>query len=79
MYLFAAILRNEFVIESAGNPLERMLVNADPFDGNKCEDKNCLANKNPNNKINCRKNNIGYEITCKLCLLAGVPESAAYD
>ena len=67
------------IIESAGNPLERMLVNVDPFEGNKCEDANCVVSKNPNNKINCRKNNVGYKIVCKLCLLAVEPESTEYD
>ena len=67
------------MIESAGNPLERMLVNVDPFEGNKCDDANCVVQKNLSNKINCRKNNVGYKIRCKLCLLAGEPESTEYD
>ena len=59
------------MIESAGNTLERMLVNKDPFDGNQCEDENCLVSKSEDNKINCRKNNVGYRIECKICLSAG--------
>ena len=52
------------MIESAGNTLERMLVNTDPFDGNQCEDENCLVSKSEDNKINCRKNNVGYLPEC---------------
>ena len=59
------------VIESAGNTLERMLVKTDPFDGNQCEDENCLVNKDGENKINCRKNNVGYKIECRICQSAG--------
>ena len=55
------------IIETAGNTLENVLVKADPFNGNKCLDKTCLPNKNPKNKISCRKNNVGYKISCKLC------------
>ena len=43
------------IIESAGNPIERMLVNVDPFNGNKCEDKKCVLSMNSSNKINGRK------------------------
>ena len=55
------------IIETAGKTLENVLVKADPFHGNKCLDKTCLPNKNPKNKISCRKNNVGYKISCKLC------------
>ena len=37
------------VIETAGNTLENVLVKSDPFGGNKCDDKNCIPNKNPKN------------------------------
>ena len=30
------------IIESAGNQIEGMLVNVDPFNGNKCENKKCV-------------------------------------
>ena len=50
------------IIETAGKTLENGLVKADPFSGNKCLDKTCLPNKNPNNKISCRENNVGYKI-----------------
>ena len=39
-----------------------MLVNVDPYDGNKCKDKECVLSENPQNKINCRKNNVGYQM-----------------
>ena len=55
------------VIESAGNTVERMLVKTDPFNGNKCGDENCVVSKDPENKINCRKNNVGYSMECKIC------------
>ena len=55
------------IIETSGKSLERCLVKTDPFGGNKCLDKNCLPSQNINNKISCRRNNIGYRIPCKLC------------
>ena len=55
------------IIETAGKPLERVLVINDPFDGNKCSDKQCLPNRNPKNHISCRRNNVGYGLTCKIC------------
>ena len=55
------------IIETSGKSLERCLVQNDPFDGNKCLDKNCLPSQNINNRISCRRNNIGYKIPCKLC------------
>lgn len=66
------------IIESAGNPIERMLVNVDPFNGNKCEDKKCVLSKNSSNKIKCRKNNVGYQMECKICLKAGMSSPATY-
>ena len=66
------------IIESAGNPLERMLVNVDPYDGNKCEDKECVLSENPQNKINFRKNNVGYQMECKLCLKDGISSPTTY-
>ena len=59
------------IVETAGKPLERVLVNNDPFDGNKCSDKQCLPNRNPKNRISCQKNNVGYELKCKICHWAG--------
>ena len=58
-------------IEAAGKPLERVLVKTDPFSGNKCSDKTCLPNRNTKNRIGCRRNNVGYELRCKLCPWAG--------
>ena len=55
------------IVETAGKPLERVLVNNDPFDGNKCNDKQCLPNRNPKTCISCRKNKVGYGLTCKIC------------
>ena len=63
------------VIETAGKTLENVLVKSDPFGGNKCDDKNCIPNKNPKNKISCRKNNVGYKIPCKLCPAAYLGET----
>ena len=63
------------VIETAGQTLENILVKSDPFGGNKCDDKNCIPNKNPKNKISCRKNNVGYKIPCKLCPAAYLGET----
>ena len=63
------------IIETAGKTLESVLVKSDPFDGNKCQDKNCLPNKNPKNKISCRKNNVGYKIPCKKCPAAYIGET----
>ena len=59
------------IIETAGKTLEQTLVNTDPFDGNKCTDEKCEPNKNPANKINCRRNCVCYRVTCLLCLAAG--------
>ena len=59
------------IIETAGRTLEQVLVNTDPFDGNKCTDEKCEPNKNPANKINCRRNSVCYRVTCRLCLAAG--------
>ena len=62
------------IIETAGQTLENVLVKLDPFTGNKCLDKKCIANKNIKNHISCRKNNIGYKIPCKLCPAAYIGE-----
>ena len=59
------------VIETAGRSLEKCLVNSDPLRGNQCSDKSCLPARNTRNKISCRRNNVGYRISCKICLLAG--------
>ena len=59
------------IIETAGKTLEQTLVNTDPFNGNKCTDKNCLPAQNPKDEINCRRNCICYKITCLICLKDG--------
>ena len=59
------------VIEMAGKPLEKALVKTDPLDGNSCNDKSCLPNRNKKNRISCRRNNVGYRIQCKICLMDG--------
>ena len=59
------------IIETARKTLEQTLVNTDPFGGNKCIDPKCEPNKNPKNKISCRRNCICYRVTCLLCLKAG--------
>ena len=59
------------IIETAGKTLEQTLVNTDPFDGNKCTDDKCEPSKNPKNKINCRRNGVGYRVSCLSCLRAG--------
>ena len=64
------------IIETAGKSLEKVLVKNDPFGGNKCQDGvECLAAKNPKNKIGCRRNNIGYQILCKKCEGAYIGET----
>ena len=63
------------IIETAGQTLEQALVKSDPFGGNKCLDKNCLPSKNPKNTISCRKNNVGYKISCKHCKAAYIGET----
>ena len=57
------------IIETSGKSLERCIVKTDPFNGNQCSDKNCLPAQNPNNTISCRRNNVGYRIPCKLCII----------
>ena len=59
------------MIKTAGKPLEKCLVKTDPFEGNQCSDTSCLPANYPNNRISSRRNNVGYKIRCKLCLLAG--------
>ena len=66
------------IIETAGKTLEQTLVNTDPFEGNKCTDQKCEPNKNPKNKISCRRNCICYRVTCLLCLKAGRPADATH-
>ena len=61
------------IIETAGRTLEQTLVNTDPFDGNKCSDEKCEPNKNPKNKISCRRNGVTYRVSCLSCLRAGNP------
>ena len=53
--------------------MEQTLVNTDPFDGNKCSDDKCEPNKNPKNKINCRRNGVSYRVSCLSCLRAERP------
>ena len=66
------------IVETAGKSLERCLVTADPFHGNKCSDKSCLPARNENNKISCRRNNVGYRVPCKLCQKAGESDGAVF-
>ena len=61
------------IIETAGKTLEQTLVNTDPFNGNQCSDEKCEPNKNPKNKISCRRNGICYRVSCLCCLRAGRP------
>ena len=61
------------IIETAGRTLEQTLVNTDPFDGNKCTDEKCEPNRNPKNKISCRRNGVTYRVSCLCCLRAGRP------
>ena len=63
------------IIETAGRTLEQTLVDTDPFGGNQCYDVKCPPSKDPKNKINCRRNNVCYRVTCLLCLRAGLPNS----
>ena len=66
------------IIETAGKPLEKVLVKTDPFNGNSCNDESCLPNKNKNNRISCRRNSVGYRIPCKICLLEGRQKCGIY-
>ena len=66
------------MVETAEKSLERCLVTADPFHGNKCSDKSCLPARNENNKISCRRNNVGNKIPCKHCQKAGESDGAVY-
>ena len=66
------------MIETAGKSLENCLVKTDPFEGNQCSDKSCLPANNPKNRISCRRNNVGYTILCKICLVAGRPKGGIY-
>ena len=59
------------IIETSGKPLERCIVKTDPFNGNQCLDSKCLPAKNKNNKISCRRNNIGYRTPCRLFIEEG--------
>ena len=43
---------------------------SDPFRSN-CKEQECLACRNSEKFSNCRKTNIGYQITCKLCKSRG--------
>ena len=65
------------IIEMAGKTLEQTLVQTDPFEGNKCSDKNCIPSKTGASKINCRRNCICYSITCLICLQDGQSETMA--
>ena len=66
------------IIETAGKPLEKVLVKTDPFNGNSCSDKSCLSNRNKNNRISCRRNSVGYRIPCKICLRDGRQKCGVY-
>ena len=66
------------VIETAGKSIERVLVKTDPLNGNTCSDKSCLPNKNRNNRISCRRNNVGYRIPCKICIEEGRTNAGVY-
>ena len=55
------------IIETAGKPLERILVKTDPFSGKGCSDLKCIPQRNVKNRISCRRNNVGYELKSKLC------------
>ena len=59
------------IIETAGRPLERVIVNSDPFGGNQCYDKKCLPTLEPANKLSCRRTSVCYKYSCKICLEAG--------
>ena len=55
------------IIETAGRPLKRVIVNSDPFRLNQCFDKKCL----PANKLSCKRTSVFYIYSCKFCLEAG--------
>ena len=66
------------VIETEGKSIERVLVKTDPLNGNICSDKSCIPNKNRNNRISCRRNNVGYRIPCKICIEEGRTNAGVY-
>ena len=61
--------RIKFVEKSGKKIIDKIRV-SDPFRSN-CKEQECLACRNSEKFSNCRKTNIGYQITCKLCKSRG--------
>ena len=58
--------RIKFVEKSGKKIIDKIRV-SDPFRSN-CKEQECLACRNSEKFSNCRKTNIGYQITCENCL-----------
>ena len=60
------------IVERNGERLEHMLVKADPFGEEKCEERNCLMCKtDEKDQGRCKKKNLVYKIECRLCQTEG--------
>ena len=64
------------VVETAGRSVKNILQKSDPFDNQKCSNKEkCMVCRN-NNKGKCRDENVTYKITCNKCSSIYIGESA---
>ena len=68
--------RIKFVTKS-GIKLKHLLERKDPF-SSKCKESDCYpcenSNVNPQQTINCRKNRVCYEVSCRNCDKEGSPK-----
>ena len=55
------------IVERAGDKLERLLVQADPFEGKDCGREDCVICRNPENRKSCNRRSLVYKATCQLC------------
>ena len=62
--------RIKFVEKSGRKIIDKIRI-SDPFRKN-CLQEDCLACRNTTKFSNCRKMNIGYQITCSLCKSRGI-------
>ena len=54
-------------MERAGDRLERLLVQTDPFEGQDCGRQDCVLCRIPENRKSCNRRNLVYRATCTLC------------
>ena len=60
-------------MEKSGRRVRDILSNKYPWPKDvKCSDEKCLVCPNNSGKINCRKQNVGYQIQCTACEGEGV-------